>query len=76
MNLSAITDFLSLYVEDISIPFFSNHDLTDLLQNLLPLSATHFLFGILLDYFKIFSTELVIVIPFLSFKGITQAYLL
>ena len=34
------------------------------------------LFGFLLDPFKIFGKALVIVIPSLSFKEITQAYLL
>ena len=74
MNLSETTDFTSLYVEYIFIPFFSNHDFIDLLLNSLPLS-THILFGFPLDSFKSFWKALVIVIPFLSFKGITQAYL-
>ena len=47
----------------------------DLLQNSLFLS-THTLFGLGLDSFKIFGKALVIVIPFLSFKGIIHVYLL
>ena len=35
-----------------------------------------FLFGLRLDYFRYFLKELVIVIHFLSFKGINHAYLL
>ena len=54
---------------------FFNHEFTDLLWNSLPLS-THILYGFLLDSFKMFWKALVTVIPFLSFKGITQAYLL
>ena len=38
--------------------------------------ATHILFGLQLDSFKIFWNAFVAVIPFLSFKGITHAYLL
>ena len=50
--------------------FFSSHDFNDL-----PLS-THILFGLRLDSSNIFGKTLVVVIPFLSFKGITLGYLL
>ena len=55
--------------------FFPSHDFIDLLQNSLPLS-THILFGLRLVSFKTFWKLLVIVIPFLSFKGITHGYFL
>ena len=38
--------------------------------------STHILFGFLLNSLRIFWKALVIVIPFLSIKGISQAYLL
>ena len=38
--------------------------------------STHILLGFLSDSFKIFWKALIIVIPFLSFKGKIQAYLL
>ena len=75
MNLSVTTDLPSLFVEYISIAFFSSHDFIDLVQNSLPLS-THILFGLLFDVPKIFWKALVILIPFLSFKGIAHGYLL
>ena len=55
--------------------FFSNHDFINLSQNSLPLS-THIIFGLRFDSFQVFLEELVIVLPFLSFKGIAHAYLL
>ena len=73
MNLSGTTDHPSLFVEYISIAFFSSHDFIDLVQNLLP-SSTHILFGLLFDVLKIFCN--LILIPFLSFKGIVHGYLL
>ena len=45
MNLSAITDFPLMCVENISIAIFSNYGFIDLLQNSLSLS-THILFGL------------------------------
>ena len=38
--------------------------------------STHILFAFLLDSFKVVSKALVIVIPFFTFKGTNQAYLL
>ena len=70
--LSVTTDFLSLCAESISMPFFSNHTF---IQYWLPLSA-HILFGLRFDSSKTFWKALVILIPFLSFKGITHANLL
>ena len=75
LNLSATTDFPSLCVEYISMSFLTSHDFIDLLWNLLPLS-THILFGLGFYSCKIFWKALVIIIPFLSFKGIAHAYLL
>ena len=75
MNLSATTGFSSLYVQYISTEYFSSYGFIDLLQNSLPLS-THILFGLRLDSSKVFIKALGIVIPFLSFKGITYVYLL
>ena len=75
INLSATTYFPLLCVECISISLSSNHDFIDLLLNSLPLS-THSLLGLQLDSSKIFWKAIVIVILFLSFKGLTQAYLL
>ena len=68
INLSATTDFSPLYVEYISILLLCKNDFIDLLSILLPLS-THILFVLWLDSFKIFWKALVIVMPFLSFKG-------
>ena len=64
-----------LCAEYISMSFFSNDDFINLSQYSLPLS-THILFGLRFDSFQIFWKELVIVIAFLSFKGIAHAYLL
>ena len=73
MNLSAITDFPSLCVEYISISLFWKNGFSDLLQNLLDLSA-YILNGLSFEPFNIFWKELLIEIPFLSFKKITHAY--
>ena len=61
MNLSATTDFPSLCNEYISLSFFSNHNLIDLLKNSLSLS-THILFGLRFD------SSSVILIPLLSYN--------
>ena len=75
MNHSAATDFPSLCVQYIAISFFLTINFVDILQN--PLSLwTHILFGLWFDLSKTFWKELVIVIPFLSFEGITQDYML
>ena len=71
MNLSATADFPSLCVEYISISLFYKNDL---LQSSLP-SSTYILFSLQFDSSKTFWTILVDIIPFLSFKGITHAYL-
>ena len=47
----------------------------DVLWNALPLS-THFLFSSRFDSYKVASDDLVFLWPFLSFDGITQAYML
>ena len=52
INLSATTDFPSLFVEYITISLSWNHFLKEVLQNSEPLS-THILFGFLFDCFKI-----------------------
>ena len=70
MNFSAITNFLSLWIEYISISLFCKNDFIDLLL------STHLLFGLQLYWFKFFPKELAIVAPFLSFKGIIYASLL
>ena len=75
MNLSATINFSLLCIEYISISLSCNHDIIDLLQNLLPLS-NHVLFGLQLNSSDIWCKELVIIIPFLSFKEKTHAKLL
>ena len=75
MNHSAITDSPLLYDEKICIPLFCKNDFIDLLQDSLLLS-THILFGLQFDSSKISWNAVVIVIRFLSFKGIIHAYLL
>ena len=82
INLSAATDFPSLYVEYTSMLFIFKKSLKVLLLNSLTWS-THILFGFLrpLDSASLFSeiillNTLTILVPFLSFIGITQAYLL
>ena len=74
MSLSAITDFPSLYAEYVS---------TSLLQKWFYWSIvkfTAFIYPYLLDLrfdsSKHFWKALVIIIPFLSFKGINHEYLL
>ena len=74
MNLSATTNFPSQCGEYISISLSCNPDFIDLLKNSFPLS-TLILFGLRLNSSYIFLKALVIVIPFLSFKGKTHAYL-
>ena len=74
INLSAITDF-PLSLEYICISLFSKNDFIDPLYNSLPFSI-HILFGVRYDSSKIFRKTLVVVIPVLSFKGTTHAYLL
>ena len=73
--LSPTTDFPSLFVEYFPIASFSSYDFIDLLWSSKPLSP-HVLFGLRLDYFKGFWKPLVIVLPFLSFKGIIHTCLL
>ena len=73
--LSPTTDFPSLFVEYFPIASFSSYDFIDLLWSSKPLSP-HVLFGLRLDYFKVFWKPLVIVLPFLFFKGIMHACLL
>ena len=75
MNLWAITNFPSLCVENISILLIWKNGYIDLLKNSLLLSA-HTLFALRFDSSKFFLKALVIVISFLSFKGITHAHLL
>ena len=76
INLLATQDSLSLYLEHISKSLFCNRNFIDLLWNLLPLSS-HILFGFWLDSPKfLWKITLLLVIPFLSFKGTTHAYLL
>ena len=48
-----------------------NHDFIDLVENSLSLS-THVLFGLPLDSYKILLKGLVVLIPFLPFKGTTH----
>ena len=69
INLSVTTDCTLLCVEYIYILFFCGRDCIDVLSG-------HILFGLRLDSFKISWKALVIVAPFLSFKGITHVYLL
>ena len=75
IKLSATTDFPSLCFEYISMSLSSYQDLIDLLWNSLLLS-THILFGLGMSSSDISWKALVTIIPFLSFKGITQTYLL
>ena len=56
------------------ILLLSNHSCILLLKNYLP-ESTHNLFGLLLDSFTISIKPLTTVLPFLSFKGLTHAYL-
>ena len=74
INLSAATDFPLLCVEYTSILLLCNHEFIDLLQNSPPWS-TLILFGLWPNASKILWETLVIVTPFLFFKGVTQAYL-
>ena len=75
MYLYITKDFPSLCVEYIFMLFFTSLNFIDLLKKLL-LWSSQILFCLQLDPFKILWKTLVIVIPFLSFKGITHAYLL
>ena len=75
INLSTITDFPSLCVKYISISLSCNPDFIDPLENSLH-SSTHILRVLLLVSSKNFRKALVIVIPVISFKGTTHAYLL
>ena len=70
----SITDLPSLYAEYIKILLSSNHSCISLLEISLPWS-THILFGLQLDSFTISIKTLRTVFPFLSFKGLTRAYL-
>ena len=72
INFSPTADFHSLCFEYIFISLSYNHDLIDILRNQLPLS-THILFGLRLNSSNIFWEALVILIPFLSFKGAAHA---
>ena len=74
INLSATTDFPSFYNEYISVLFIFKKSLKELLLNSLPWS-THILFGFL-PFEIIFQNALTILVPFLSFIGITHTYLL
>ena len=74
MNLSAIIDYPLLCIEYIFISLFCKNDFN---WSIVKLTAyIYFLFGLRFDSSKNFWNALVIVIPFLSFKGITHAYLL
>ena len=75
INLLETTDIRLLGVERISISLSFNHFLKNLLYISLPL-FTHTLFSFLLMLSKIFGKTSTIVIPFLSFKGTSHAYLL
>ena len=80
ITVSTTTDFLSLCAEWISISLSCSHDLTDLLQNslplltLLPLPLYVWITTRIIQ--NIFWKILVIVTSFLSFKGKTHVYLL
>ena len=71
MNLLAITDFPPLCVKCIFLSLFCKIDFIRSLS-----LSTHILFGLPVDSFEIPWKALVIVIPFLSFKGIIHAHLL
>ena len=87
-NLSATIDFLSLFVEYISMLFFSKIFWKDyckihhLYQHLFYLVCVlwsllcYFLRATPLNCLKLFKNTLTIVIPILSFKGATHTYLL
>ena len=75
INFSATTDFPSLCVEYIFTLLLYCHNFNDLSYNSLPLS-NHVLFSLRPDPLKILWKASIILIPFLIFKGTTQAYLL
>ena len=83
MHFSATTDFSSLFAKYISMLLIFKNLLKRILQNSSPLSS-HILFGwhpfdfalLFSEMSKIFLNALIIVIPFVSFKGKTHAYFL
>ena len=75
INFSRITDFPSLCIEYISIAFFLAM-ISLIYCKIHCLYLPYTLFGLQLGLSNTFWKALKIVIPFLSFKGITHAYLL
>ena len=73
MNFSVITDLPLLCFKYMKISFLSNHSCITLFLNYLPWS-THDLFGLKL-LFTILIKAFRAVLPFLSYKGLTHAYL-